>query len=62
MARFGLTDNFYDQLVRRVAQLKLSDMHAFVQRELPIEHEVFGAFGNKPAVDQAIEAAQKIER
>lgn len=62
MARFDVSETFYDVLVTQVAKLKLADFSGFVGAELPIESQVFGAFGNKAAVDQAIEAAQKIER
>lgn len=55
-------DLYPESLVARVAKLKLAEFAGFVGGELPIENQVFGAFGNKAAVDQAIEAAQKIER
>jgi predicted Zn-dependent peptidase len=62
MARFNLADDYYDTLVHKVAQLKLADFQVFVKGELTLDHEVFGAFGNKAAVDQVLGAAQKVQR
>jgi predicted Zn-dependent peptidase len=53
LARFGLPDYFYDKLAADVARLTLSDLHAFLLRELPLENQVFGAFGGAEAVDAA---------
>lgn len=53
LARFDLPDDFYDRLARDVAALTLSDLHAFAATELVRDHEVFGVFGNKAAVDAA---------
>jgi predicted Zn-dependent peptidase len=58
MARFDLPDYFYERVAHDVANLTLADFDAFLKSELRPEHRVFGAFGNKPAVDAAIAVAR----
>ncbi len=57
-ARFKLPDRFHDDLADQVAQLTLASFHEFVARELAIDRQVFGAFGNQDAVDQALSGAR----
>jgi len=58
LAAFELPDNFYDRLAKDVASLTLKELHAFLGRELPADHQVFGAFGDKDAVTAARAAAK----
>lgn len=58
LARFGLPDGFYDRIAGGVADLRLSQLHAFLLRELPAQHQVFGAFGAREAVEAARAAAK----
>lgn len=58
LARFKLKDDFYDRLAGAVASLTLPELHAFLGRELPADHQVFGAFGDKDAVAAARAAAK----
>jgi predicted Zn-dependent peptidase len=60
MARFHLSESFYDHVARDVAKLTLQQLHAFVATELPADHQVFGAFGNADAVDAALTAAKQV--
>ena len=59
MARFHVPENFYDQLAHDIAAMTLADLAPFVEAELPLDHEVFGAFGNEAAVDAALAAAKQ---
>ena len=61
LARFGLPDDFYDQLVSAVAKLTLPELHAFLVRELKREKQVFGAFGNDSAVDDAVRGVRAVK-
>lgn len=58
MVRFDLPDDYYDHLVRGIAQLTLDDVHQVVRSELGPQRQVFGAFGPKDAVRAAINAAR----
>ncbi len=60
LARFGLRDDFFDELARTVAQMTLKDFHPFVGRELAINQEVFGAFGNSDATSAAVSASKAV--
>ena len=40
LARFGLGDDFYDTLFNAVAHLTLPELHAFLVRELAVDHQV----------------------
>jgi zinc protease len=60
LTRFHLPEAYYDQLARDVAKLTLSQLPAFIAAELPAEHQVFGVFGNAPAVDAALTAAKQV--
>ena len=60
LARFDLPMSYYDQLVRQVATLTLSQLHEFLRTELPASHQVFGALGNEAEVTAAIAAAQSV--
>jgi zinc protease len=57
LARFKLADTFYDRLAADVASMTLTEMHAFLLRELPASNQVFGAFGDRDAVAAARAAA-----
>jgi zinc protease len=59
MARFDLDDDFFDKVSYDVAQLTLSDFHAFFVKELPVGRQVFGAFGNVGASKGAVAAAKQ---
>ncbi|HSD90140.1 MAG TPA: insulinase family protein [Kofleriaceae bacterium] len=58
IAKFTLAEDFYDRLPDKVSALTLSDFHAFLVKELPANAQVFGAFGNKSAVEAAVTAAK----
>jgi predicted Zn-dependent peptidase len=62
LARFGLDDDYYDTLANAVAGLTLSDLHAFLTRELAVDHQVIGAFGNLGAAQAAIAAARAVKQ
>jgi predicted Zn-dependent peptidase len=62
LARFGLDDDYYDTLANAVAGLTLSDLHAFLTRELAVDHQVIGAFGNVGAAQAAIAAARAVKQ
>jgi zinc protease len=57
MARFDLDDGYYDDLASSVAALTLQPFHQFVLTEMDGRKQIFGAFGNAGAVDEAIAAA-----
>jgi predicted Zn-dependent peptidase len=59
MARFDLPPEFFDVVAARIAQLTLDKFQAFVARELAVEHQVFGAFGNEDAAAAAADAAKR---
>ncbi len=61
LARFGLDDDYYDTLANGVASLTISDLHAFVVRELAADHQVLGAFGNSRPAKAAIAAARAVD-
>jgi hypothetical protein len=56
MATFHLRDDYLARLATGVAQLTLKDLHPFVERELASDGEVFGAFGDRAAVEAALTA------
>lgn len=53
LVQFDLPDHTYDRIAEEVAGLTLGAFHPFVQRELSEHGQVFGAFGNRDAVDAA---------
>lgn len=61
LARFELDDNYYNTLAQAVAGLTLSDLHAFVARELAVDQHVVGAFGNTAPANAAIAAARAVK-
>lgn len=60
LAQFGLDDDFYDTLYNEVARLTLRDLHSFLVRELAVDHQVIGAFGNADAANAAMTAARAV--
>ncbi|GEM_PF-5944678 len=61
LARFGLDDDYFDTLANGVARLTLADLHAFLVRELAVDHQVIGAFGNAAAANAAVAAARSVK-
>jgi zinc protease len=61
LARFGLDDGYYDTLAKAVARLTLPELHAFLLRELAVDHQVIGAFGNAEPANAAINAARAVK-
>jgi hypothetical protein len=61
LARFGLDDGYYQSLANAVARLTLPDLHAFLVRELAIDHQVIGAFGNAAPANAAVDAARAVK-
>ena len=62
LARFGLDDDYYTTLANAVAKLTLPELHAFLLRELAVDHQVIGAFGNSGPATAAIAAARAVKR
>ena len=62
MAQFGLEDSYYDALGNNVARLTLTELHAFLVRELAVDHQVIGAFGNAGPAKAAIAAARTVKQ
>ncbi len=62
LAQFGLADDYYDGLAKAVARLTLPELHAFLIRELAVDHQVIGAFGNDGPAKTAIAAARAVKR
>jgi predicted Zn-dependent peptidase len=60
LARFGLDDDYFDTLANAVARLTLTDLHAFLGRELSVDRQVVGAFGNPGPARAAIAAARGV--
>jgi zinc protease len=60
-ARFNLADDFDAKTAAEVAALTLTDFHAFLRRELAVQHQVFGAFGNAEASAAALAGAQSVK-
>ena len=58
LARFDLDAAAADRLTGAVAAVTLTPFHAFLQRELAADGQVFGAFGNAAPVDAALAAAR----
>ena len=61
LARFGLPDDYYDSLAKAVARMTLPELHAFLVRELAVDHQVIGAFGNAGPANAAIAAARAVK-
>lgn len=61
LAQFGLDDTYYDTLANAVARLTLPELHAFLVRELAVDHQVIGAFGNSGPANAAIAAARAVK-
>jgi predicted Zn-dependent peptidase len=61
LAQFGLADNYYDTLAKAVARLTLPELHAFLVRELAVDHQVIGAFGNAGPARAASAAARAVK-
>jgi zinc protease len=59
MAQFQLDDHFFDKVAYDVSQLTLIDFHQFFLKELPLNRQVFGAFGNAFASKAAVAAAKQ---
>jgi predicted Zn-dependent peptidase len=59
MARFDLAADFFDQLVRQIAALRLEDVDRLIRSELAADRQVFGAFGPRGAARAAIQAARE---
>lgn len=62
LAQFGLEDSYYDALGNNVARLTLTELHAFLVRELAVDHQVIGAFGNAGPAKAAIAAARTVKQ
>ncbi len=62
IARFHLTDDYYDTVADEIAALTLADFHKFVVRELADKALVLGAFGNREVVDAALAGAHVAEK
>ncbi|MDB4956508.1 MAG: peptidase domain protein [Myxococcales bacterium] len=61
MARFGLDDDYFNTVATAVARLTLPDLQAFLVRELAVDHQVIGAFGNPGPANAAISAARAVK-
>ncbi len=61
LARFGLDDDYYNRLANAMARLTLTELHAFLVRELAVDHQMIGAFGNTEPANAAIAAARAIK-
>ncbi|MEO8704103.1 MAG: insulinase family protein [Kofleriaceae bacterium] len=60
LARFDIADDFYARVAQSVAGLTLATFHPFLAKELAASGQVFGAFGNADAVQEAIKAAKAV--
>lgn len=59
IARFDLTDAFYDALLRKIAVLTPSNIEEIVAVELQPSNQVTGAFGPPSAVKKFLDATKK---
>jgi len=59
IARFALSDAFYDTLVRRMAALSPADVEAILSVELQASNQVTGAFGPPRAVHDFLDATKQ---
>ena len=58
LARFELSDDYFDMVANAVSQLTLPQLHAFLVTELAADKQVVGAFGNAKPAEAAIDAAR----
>lgn len=61
LARFGLPDDYFDNVAESVAKMTLPGFHEFLARELATETQVFGAFGNQTPAKAAAVAARSVK-
>ena len=61
LARFGLPDDYFDQVAASVAEMTLPGFHKFLARELDPATQVFGAFGNAEPAKAAAAAARAVK-
>ncbi len=61
LARFGLEDDYFDTVAREVAAMTLGEFHGFLAKELDIDTQVFGAFGNEGPAMAAVGAAREVK-
>ncbi len=57
IARYDLSDEFYEWLVHRIARLTLDDIQKLVATELAAKQQITGAFGRPTAVTDFLEGA-----
>ncbi len=58
MARFSLADDYYDRLIRTIANLTPIDVAEVVSLELSADRQITGAFGPTAAVEKFLDAAK----